>query len=259
MFKNALDRITQSLGRTDAPIPRDPVLVFGNQKSGTSAVANLLAELCGLSATIDDPPIRPDAMREFALGQADFRAFVQRHPREFSAQLIKHPNLTFFTDRVLEVFDQARVVFVVRDPRDNIRSILQRRKVPGDLEQIDAQQMSQIGGPAMYDPRLWGGEGENYIGHMALRWNTANDAYLRNAQRFVLCRYEDFMADKLGVLNELARKLQLAPKHDIRARLDVQFQPAGDHSIPWSEFFGPRNLARIETLCAERMAKFGYR
>ena len=259
MFKNALDRIAQSLGRETAPIPRDPVLVFGNQKSGTSAVANLLAELCGLSATIDDPPIRPDAMREFALGGADFRAFVQRHPREFSAQLIKHPNLTFFTERVLEVFDQARVVFVVRDPRDNIRSILQRRKVPGDLEQADARQLEELGGPAMYDPRLWGGEDENYIGRMALRWNTANDAYLRNAQRFALCRYEDFVADKLGVLERLARELGLQAQHDIRARLDVQFQPAGDHSIPWSQFFGPRNLARIESLCAERMAALGYR
>jgi hypothetical protein len=259
MLKNALDRLAHSLGRDSARIPTDPVLVFGNQKSGTSAVATLLGELCDLSMTIDDPQIRPDAMREFALGRDDFRAFVQRHPKEFSAQLIKHPNLTFFVDRVLEVFPDAKVVFVVRDPRGNIRSILQRRKVRGDLEQIDAETMSQIGGPAMYDPELWGGEGENYIGHMALRWNFANDAYLRHAQRFVLCRYEDFCSDKLAHLNELASKLGLAAVNDVRSRLDVQFQPAGDHSISWQQFFGARNLERIETLCAHRMDKLGYR
>ena len=49
------------------------------------------------------------------------------------------------------------------------------------------------------------------------------------------------------------------PSHDVRARLDLQYQPAGDRSQSWNEYFGPTNLASIERLCAAPMRALGYR
>ena len=39
-----------------AVINENPIIVLGNQKSGTSAIAHLLADYGGLSRTIDIPP-----------------------------------------------------------------------------------------------------------------------------------------------------------------------------------------------------------
>jgi hypothetical protein len=74
----------------------------------------------------------------------------------------------------------------------------------------------------------------------------------------VLYRYEDFIADKIGFIHTLARGLGMNPIHDIQSRVDIQFQPKGDHSVTWKEFFGCDNLARIEKICAEGMAQMGY-
>ena len=49
-------------------------------------------------------------------GQIDFQDMVRRHRFYFSTELIKEPNMTFFADRVLTAFPQARYVFIVRDP-----------------------------------------------------------------------------------------------------------------------------------------------
>ena len=40
-----------------ATINETPIIVLGNQKSGTSAIAHLLADYGGLSRTIDIPPL----------------------------------------------------------------------------------------------------------------------------------------------------------------------------------------------------------
>jgi len=57
------------------------VIVLGNQKSGTSAIAHLLADLTGLSKTIDLPrPIRADG-HSLVRKELPLRAFVKKTPR----------------------------------------------------------------------------------------------------------------------------------------------------------------------------------
>jgi hypothetical protein len=74
----------------------------------------------------------------------------------------------------------------------------------------------------------------------------------------VLIKYEDFMKDKAATIMGLARALGRQPRHDISDKVDVQYQSRGDRDVKWVDFFGPNNLARLERICAVRMAAFGY-
>ena len=70
---------------------------------------------------------------------------------------------------------------------------------------------------------------------------------------------KDFLVDKLGFLRALAVELGLPVRHDVAGRIDVDFQPRGNRGAKWDDFFGARNLARIERICAEGMGSLGYR
>jgi hypothetical protein len=234
------------------------VIVLGNQKSGTSAIASLLADLCGLTKTIDIPALWGERAFAVMSGERTLAQAIEEDPRPFRSELIKEPSMTFFADQVVEAFPTARLVFVVRDPRDNARSLLNRRGLPGDLEQLTDELRASLGKRVTVDPRVWGGEGENYVGVLAHRWNLAVDNYSAHAARTRLAKYEDFVDDKLGFLRSLAADLDLEPVADVSGKLDRQYQPAGDRGVTWSDFFGASNLERIERICGERMARLGY-
>jgi hypothetical protein len=93
---------------------------------------------------------------------------------------------------------------------------------------------------------------------LAYRWNRAVDNYSQNADRMILARYEEFVKDKVGFIAHLAGQLNVQEKRDISSKVDIQYQPPGDHRISWGEFFGTRNLGQIEQLCGGRMATLGY-
>ena len=244
-----------------AQINPKPILILGNQKSGTSAIAALLAELTGLSATIDlknefPIPTYPQILQD----QLPFSQFLQNYKLDFSRDIVKEPNLTLFYPELLASFPEAKFVFVLRDPRDNIRSILNRLKIPGDLLQLNPENYQKVT-PAwdlIIDNRWLGLEGENYIEMLAARWNFMADVFLNNREQIVLVRYEAFLKDKLGELTRLAEKLELNPVNDITHRLDVQFQKRGDRDVNWRVFFGHQNLTQIEHICETRMRKLDY-
>ena len=246
-----------------ASINETPIIVLGNQKSGTSAIAHLLADYGGLSRTIDIPPLWVPVVFKIMNGQIDFQDMVRRHRFYFSTDLIKEPNMTFFADRVLAAFPKARYVFIVRDPRDNIRSLLNRMKIPRNLAEINEQVFTTV--PLnrfrmTLDASIWGGDkAENYIGALAHKWNKAVDNYLLYRDRMILVKYEDFLADKYGIIAKIAKQLHIPEKANIRDTLDVQYQPAGDRSISWEAFFGVENLTHIEQICSSRMKVFDYK
>jgi hypothetical protein len=73
----------------------------------------------------------------------------------------------------------------------------------------------------------------------------------------LLVKYEEFVADKPGAIDNLRRRLGLRRARSIDAVMDVPFQPAASDRRPWDEFFGD-NLLVIEHTCATRMRAFGY-
>ena len=240
--------------------PYGPKLfVLGNHKSGTTAIAKLLATMCGQTATIDFPRIIRRDGYALARGELSFEDLVNRHPALFCTDIVKIPALTFVAPEIVRRFPESKILFIVRDPRDNIRSILNRRKIPGDRNQLPVLKklLMRIQNRPSMDADIWGSGDGGYVGVLARRWNLAIDALNKlGAIPFVL-KYEDFLAEKQPTLDLLANQFGFGIDRDVSAILDMQFQPAGNSNVDWREFFGS-NLATIDGLCKERMVDFNY-
>jgi len=238
-----------------------PVFILGHQKSGTSAIAALLAELTGRSVAVDlFNENRKPMLPRVAAGQASFDRFLRRNRLDFSRDIVKDPTLTFFHPQLAQRFPGASFAMVVRDPRANVKSVLDRLGLPGDRDDLSAAQLEALplGWRLVFDPSWLGLPPATYIELLAARVARCADTYLDSPGSFRLVRYEDFLAGKLGTLEGLAGDLGLECRHDIGDRLDVQFQPAGNRSVSVRQCFGEENLARIDRICGEQMRRLGY-
>ena len=260
--------LTNDLKSITARVNPTPIFVLGNQKSGTTAIAQLLAEMVDFSVAIDlRKEIKNSTFHLVKQEKLSLSKFIEINKLDFSRKIIKEPNLTLFYHDLIEYFPDAKFVFVLRDPRDNIRSILNRLNIPGNLYQLEQKQQKDvtIAWKLVLDSQWLGVSGENYIEILAARWNFLTDLYLEHQDCTFLVRYEEFLKDKKGVLEQLANKLDLLPVKDITNQLDLQFQPLGKKDISWKkknvnfiDFFGEDNLARIESICEEKILLFGY-
>ena len=243
-----------------------PLLVLGNQKSGTSAIAALLAGATGQSVTLDlKREVWHPSFQRIPSGELSFEGFLARNRWAFSREVVKEPNLTLFVPELLERFPDSAILHVVRDPRDNLRSLLERLQIAGDHAALppdalalERNPVSTPGWQLVFDDTWRGGPGGHYIEVLARRWQLCAEAYLDRRDRMELCRYEDFRADKLGVIHRLAERFGLPVVADVSDRLDYRFQPPGDSTRRWESFFGAENLERIERICAPGMEALGY-
>jgi len=246
-------------------LPERPVLVGGSPKSGTTAIAMLL----GLASEIEvasDPFHRLDQRgvdfrdRLYA-GRLPIARLIDDHPDVFAGGIIKDPNFAFFIGPLLERFPHSHFVFIVRDPRANIRSILNRLGIRGDARQetVDAK-LRELpeGWRRVLTGRTPDVAGSDFIERMAHRWNAAVDVYRSYVDRVRLVTYEDFNEDKERAISSLAADVGLEVRRPLGAAAERQFQPRGDRGVEWVEFFGKRNLATIERICADRMGPLGY-
>jgi hypothetical protein len=236
----------------------DPVLVLGNQKTGSTAIAKLLAHRGQLRAATDLHPLQ-SATVQVENDPASVARLVQRLRYYFRRELVKENELTVATDALLDVLPRARPVFVVRHPVHNIRSILDRVNLPGRPHPFEDLALSGDGWERIVRGRDYGIEADDHITALALRWARTTEMYRRHPDRLHLVRYEDFVADKLGTINALAAQLGVEPKADIEPLLDVPFQPRGDHrSTPPRDVFSDRALAIIHERCADGMDALNY-
>lgn len=253
-------KLHQELQIRTARVNPKPILVLGNQKSGTSAIAALLAEMTGLSVSIDlRKEIENPTYHKVKQGKLPFAEFVKLHKFDFSRAIVKEPNLTLFYEELLDYFPQSKLVFVVRDPRDNIRSILNRLKIPGNLSGLSPKYQGEMT-PAwdlIVDNR-WLGLNGDYIEMLAQRWNLMADVLLNHQEQMMISRYEVFLQDKVGEITRLAKSLNLQEVNDISAKVDIQFQPRGNHKVKWRDFFGEENLNKIDRICEEKMKQLDY-
>ena len=243
-----------------------PIIIIGNQKTGTSAIAALLAEATGSSVTIDFfHRVKKNFFREELFGQTILlRDFIQNNKSYFTTDIIKEPSLTFLFEQLIMCFPKSSFVFVNRDPRDNIRSILNRLEIPGNLTTLDDfytnnWSENMHGWKAMLEGKLPTVQGTNYVERIAKRWCIAADTYLSHKDNMVYISYENFIKDKVGSIRWLARQVQLEPRYSIADKINVPYQPPGNHNVSWIEFFGSNNLKLIETTCHEQMRHFGYK
>lgn len=242
---------------------KDKVIVAGMPKSGTTAIAKLLG--ASASARVCSDPfyqldVRGVDYRNALFGGDITLADLWKEFRDvFRGVIVKDPNFPLFLGDLTELFPDAKIVFIVRDPRENIRSILSRLDIPGDPASAREHLMKLSG--------AWGNvlngrspdmPGNDFLEKLAWRWRISAENYLAHNDRIRLIRYEDFRKNKREQIEALAHELGFGKLADISSLVDVQFQPKGANTGSLREFYGADNLARIERIVAPLMAGFGY-
>jgi hypothetical protein len=150
---------------------------------------------------------------------------------------------------------------IIRNPFDNIRSILDRLDVDGtkrNLSKEDKKKFFHSWNLLLSNNWIQGNKTQ-YIEVLSERWNIICNSYLENQENIILIKYEDFLSNKKEVIYNLSKKLKLKEISDISHLLDKQFQPRGkQRKINVEEFFGTNNYNKIKYLCKENMKKLGY-
>ena len=243
---------------------QSPVFVLGNQKSGTSAISWLMSQASGESMTLDVTRAiaDPNWQQKLKEGQLTVSQFSRKYAFEFSRSIIKEPALSLYARQLKEAYPNARFVFIVRDPRDNIRSILNRLNISGEV--TGWPDLAHLGeGQAAWDMILradWLGyvDANDAISSLAYRWEHCCAQYSAIEKDCHLIRYEDFLADKQGTIESLLAALNLNVCYDISASVNTQLQSKGDNSQSWLSFFGKENLERINQITRSRRDSFDY-
>ncbi|MEO0535705.1 MAG: sulfotransferase [Cyanobacteria bacterium P01_A01_bin.123] len=260
-----LESLKTAYRRWSSTVHPKPIIILGNPKAGTTVIASLLGKATNQAVTID-PFYRIDSSikirEDMQIGSLSFKEVINQNKHHFSTAIIKDPYFIFMINSVIENFSESQFVFIARDPRDNIRSILNRLDIPGNLDQLDNDQLKSLPERTAWRLLLEGElpkvDGDNYIEKLAYRWTTSIDLYETQKERIQLIRYEDFMADKVAFIRWLATQLCLEYSTDIEEYVDNQFQPIGNRNISWIDFFGAKNLDRINHICRSKMLSLGY-
>lgn len=246
------------------PLNRELVIVLGNQKAGTTAIASLLGKASGKSVAIDlFFRIKGQlAIRESIFAKkTTFKDFVLSNKLYFTCDIVKDPNFIFFVDEIVNCFPRAKFVFILRDLRDNIRSILNRLSLPGNLKKLREDDLLSIPHPwkVISQGELPSIKGENYIEVLSNRWVLASNLYKKHSLIITLIKYDDFKESKIESIGCLAHSVGLPVRQDILEFVNIQYQPRGQKITDWETFFGRENLDRIEEICGSLMQEFNYR
>lgn len=236
-----------------------PIFILGMQKSGTSAIAALLGLRTGLETTIDlERDWRRTTVDLAGRDVGEFDRFVRRNAVDFSRPIVKEPNLTFLVPHLRRRWPESPLIFVVRDPAETIRSILDRLSLPGNVDEFSAEQLAKTPSAwrVVLDNRWIGVDATHPIESLAGRWRVAAETAQSHSGAIVV-RYEDFVADKHGVIDDIATRLGLPIRESIEAHLDRPFQPRGRPRSP-KEVFGA-NLDRLWREVDPIAARLGYR
>jgi hypothetical protein len=227
-----------------------PILVLGNQKTGSSAVAHLLAAHGDLSLAADVHPAQGRERHVASLDAPAMAGFIQRARYYFRRDVVKENALTPGAGALLAALPNARAVFVARHPAHNVRSILDRLDLPGHPCPLGEIQV-ESGWQEVVDGSALGLNASDHITALARRWQALTDTYLLHRERLHLVRYEDFQTDKSGVIAELAERCDAPRRADIGPLLDRPFQPRGKHrTTPLEDFFSEEALRIIDRCCA---------
>ena len=248
-----------SLGKLNIIIIIEKVelILTGNQKSGTTAIAALLGKVTKKKVMLDNEAFWYPMSSFIINNHLDFKKVAESALKE-KYEILKEPNFCFFFDKVLDFFgDDCKYVFIVRDPRQNVRSLLERFQIPGNLSMDQmASRFPQISSSHIFTKDFNFGH-PHYVGKLSERWLKAVMMFEKNRDHFHLVRYEDFLIDKAKFIKKLALDLNLISDGDITSDVDKQYQPKGKFQNKLELFYG-ENYDIIQQVCGNKMAYFGY-
>ena len=240
---------------TAKPNPRF-ILITAHPRSGTTAVATLLAERCGLRAfTKTGRWTRAD--EDIVTGHTTIQEIVARNRYAFSFDIMSAADAGCFLPAMAAALPEMRVVFFVRDPRDMICSVIER------INDYDVSTVQVKDPDYRYFKVDWLGIVEqDPIKKLALRWNYWLEK-AKSVDGVVYRRYEDFLADKTAFIDKLAGELGLRLRGDISADVDRQMSKHG-RDVPirgagrWKKMLPAETARMIEETCGVGMNEFGY-
>jgi hypothetical protein len=241
----------------------DKIFIMGNQKSGTSAIASLLAMASEKTYCIDIFVKMASYESKILDGDYLFEDFVSEASFYFKKEIVKEPEFIFFYDELNSLFPKSTFINIVRDPFSNIRSILNRLK----LTASDAEKITNLTESLLPENPLWDllvdtnrmpYRGRNMFEMLVSRWQYAVNIRPNFVEKnFLTVRYEDFLQDKINFINDLCVSLGLEIKKDVSPYLNVNFQPKG---IPVAKenFFSKEQIDFIYENCSEDMKRYDY-
>ena len=74
----------------------------------------------------------PSLIKNWKNKKINTQDFINKNKVEFSSEIIKEPHLSIFYDELKIEYPNSKFVMVIRNPFDNIRSILDRLNVEGN-------------------------------------------------------------------------------------------------------------------------------
>lgn len=254
-FLDVVKRISNSFKKPSV----SPIIIIGHQKSGTTAIAQLLGKATGKSVSID--PFYRTSNKQIQLpsvysNKKNLGAYISKNGYLFSEDIIKDPEFSFFYPELKLLYPNSKFVFILRNPFDNIKSIFDRLKIPGDIKDFDENNFPEV--TKTWDWRtILNGEltqikGKDIVETLALRWVYSTKVYLGNQQDFLLVKYEDFRKNKIESISNLSINLGEIARNDIFDVMNKQFQPKGKSAfVEAKDFFSKENYETIERICGD--------
>ena len=242
-----------------AVVHPSPCFILGMQKSGTSAIAGLLSLRTGVPGAVDlEREWRRCTIIPASRSERAFDRYVRRNAADFSRRLVKEPGLTYVHEHLVRRWPEAKIAIVVREPVATIRSVLERLELPGDRDSIQESELRRIPQPwrVVLDNRWLGVGTGHYIDQLAERWCIAARLAIARRDSWMVVRYEDFVRDKITMIDSIADDFGFPVVAEIDAFLDRPFQPRGARRDP-GEVFG-RNLERITERTESLVQELGY-
>lgn len=237
---------------------------MGHQKSGTTAIANLLAKRSLMSYS-NDPVYfsckeSNEAVKLLENNSEEFVKIVEANKGLFYRNIVKDPDFSFFPNLIPEIYPSAQIVFISRNPFDIIRSIFNRLNIDG-LNDASTISTSQMKNPTcQWDYIINGEQGcsLSVVTRLAQRIEKTTAQYIRYKRMMYLVKYEDFNVNKAFFIDKLAVRLGFELKKDITDSLDTQFQPKGQSSLTREDFFSEENIVKIIDNCPLTLSEFNY-
>lgn len=227
------------------------VLIVGCERSGTSAISNLLS-IGSRSTLLDDPP---ESWYYYPMVYFTGRKLPLSFMfKLYKNSIVKIPGFaTILPQLKTQYWGSFKIVYVVRDPRNTISSIKER------LDQHHN---------GLYTNVHWLGlKPKDEFESLVQRWKKyvelAIDYSKQNKKQVLFLRYEDFILDKIGTLNKIASFCGITFSESLVIdKLDKQYRKSWSSKIAEEDRY-KRDLSEleisiIENQCNRLMKKFKY-
>jgi hypothetical protein len=228
------------------------ILITGCERSGTTIIAKLLSKSTGLKLLNDPkeswyiyPLVKTIGLRGMPI------SFIFKL---WSFPLVKVPGFATILPQLRKTqINKFKVIYLVRDPRDNYAAIKER--LNEDLNGL------------YLNINFLNLKGKNQCENIALRWNAYLNCvkdYKDNHGDVFYVKYEDFLKDKLKVLQDVAIFCDVKfNSAEIIDDLDKQINKSWSNKIKgegrYIKDLTPNEIETITSITAKNMELFNYK